>query len=182
MVEKFSRPGDDLGAAHGIVAAGPGRAAILGNRIRAVQRIVERAPARIGGVQRVARVHDGHDQLRSGDAGDLVVDIGRLDLEIRPFRHEVADLGQHRFVGRGIVRLAFAGDMPRVDLGLHFGALGDQRAIAGAEVVDQAIEPGPEFRLVDSGSRQGLARDEVGPDRRDLQAALRTRSVINNCP
>src|SRR3546814_3715403 len=46
-----------------------------GQRVRAVERVVQAAPARIGGVQQEAGVEDGDDQLRSGQAGDFIVDI-----------------------------------------------------------------------------------------------------------
>ena len=43
--------------------------------VRAVERIVERAPARVGCVQRIARVGSRHDELRARHASDLVIDV-----------------------------------------------------------------------------------------------------------
>ena len=58
----------------GIIAARLRRA---GQRVGAVERIVEAAPARIGGVEQEARVEHRHDQLRPRQPRDLVVDIRR---------------------------------------------------------------------------------------------------------
>ena len=67
-----------------IVAAALLGAVRLGDGVGAVERVVERAPARIGGVQRIARIHHRHDQLRPGDHGDLGIDIGGGDLKAGP--------------------------------------------------------------------------------------------------
>ena len=61
-VEEIASPGDDQAAARGIVSF-DGR---IGRRqrIRAIERVIERAPARIGGIERITRIGDRHDQLR----------------------------------------------------------------------------------------------------------------------
>jgi hypothetical protein len=76
-VEIAAGAGHDPGAAGAVVAAAADRAALLRDRIGAVEGIVERAPAGIGGIEGVAGVRDRHDELRSRDAGDLVVDVVR---------------------------------------------------------------------------------------------------------
>ena len=45
---------------------GPGVGEVA-ERVRAVQGVVQRAPSRVGGVDRVAGVGHRHDQLRAGD-------------------------------------------------------------------------------------------------------------------
>ena len=49
------------------------------DRIAAVQRIVQAAPARIGGVEQEAGVEDRHDELRPGGGRDLGVDMVSVD-------------------------------------------------------------------------------------------------------
>ncbi len=132
LVEKLARPGDHLRAARGIVA-GLG-VFTAGQRVRAVERVVERAPARVGGVERIARVHHRHDELRAGEARDLVIDALGSDREIGAGRHEIADLGQEGLVFGGVERLALAREMPGVDLRLQLVALGEQRLVARREV------------------------------------------------
>ena len=132
-------------AAHRVVALAALRAAVVGDRVGAVERVVEAAPARIGGIQRIARVHHRHDQLRPGDLGDLRIDIGGRDCEGGAFRQEVADLAQEGLVGVEIEGLVAAAGMPGVDLGLQLVALREKFAIARREIVDDRVEAGPEI-------------------------------------
>src|SRR3546814_8331678 len=63
-VQEILGPGDDLRAARRVVPLARRRA---GQRVRAVERVVQAAPARIGGVQQEAGVEDGDDQLRRSE-------------------------------------------------------------------------------------------------------------------
>lgn len=65
FVEEVAGPGDDLVAADLVVAAGLLGAAFFGDGVGAVQRIVERTPAGVGGVEGEAGVEDRHDELRA---------------------------------------------------------------------------------------------------------------------
>ena len=85
--------GDHARPAGGVVLP---RGRSVAQRVGAVERVVERAPAGVGGVDRVARVGHRHHELRPGHLGDLGIGAGRVDLEVRPLRHEVADLAQER--------------------------------------------------------------------------------------
>ena len=160
-VEKGARPGDDLGAAGGVVTAGAGGALVLGNRVGAVQRVIERAPARVGGVQGVARVHHRHHQLRPGDMGNLGIDIARVDGEIGAFRLQIADLGQKRLIGGEIQGLAGTRLVPGVDLRLQVVAFGQQGAVDRRQVVDNRRQTGPEGGGIDTATGQGLVHDET---------------------
>ena len=71
--------GDHLVAARLVVALAA-LARIMRDRIGAVEGVIERAPARIRRVQRIARIGQRHDELRAADLADLLVDIGGLDL------------------------------------------------------------------------------------------------------
>ena len=67
LVQKIAHEADDLRAAQRVVGAGAARAVRLRDDIGAVEGVVEASPARIGGIQGVARIVDGHHQLRAGE-------------------------------------------------------------------------------------------------------------------
>ena len=131
LVEERPRPGDHRGAAHRVVGAAARTALGLRDRVGAVERVVERAPARVGRVQRVARVRHRHHELRPADLGDLGVDAGRRHREVRPLRHQIADLGEKGPGGGDVARAPFA-RVPGVDLRLHPVARREQRPVLAA--------------------------------------------------
>ena len=101
VVEKCADPVDDLGATHLVVALAARRAIGLGNSVRAIERIVKTAPARVCRVERVARVRRRNNELRSGDPRDLQ-DIFGANGKIGRLRDKVADVAEkvvHRLAG-----------------------------------------------------------------------------------
>ena len=70
------------------------------------ERIVQAAPPRVRRIQGVARVGDGHDELRPRDLSDLGIDLGRRNGDCATLRQQIADLAQEGLVGGGVVRLA----------------------------------------------------------------------------
>ena len=66
--------GDHLVATRLVVAAAS-LARIVRDRVGAVEGVIERAPARVRRVQRVAGIGEGNDELRSADLADFLVDI-----------------------------------------------------------------------------------------------------------
>ena len=131
-------------AAFGIVARAARRPAVLGNRIGAVERIVEAAPARVGSVQRVARIHHRHDELRAGDLGDLRIDVRGRDREVGSLRQQVSDPLQEGLVFGEIEVPPAPFAVPAIDLRLQAVALGQKRPVLGREVVGDAVQPRPE--------------------------------------
>ena len=181
LVEEVARERHDLGAARRVVAAGP-LGALVGDRVGAVEGIVEAAPARVGGVQRVARVHHRHDELRPRDGRDLGIDVGGRRRKVLALGHEVADFAQEALVGLE-VEGSLVLPVPGVDLGLQLLAPRQQRAIARREIVDDRLERRPEARRVDARARQRLVIDEVVQDLGDPEAAgLDTRGHDRGCP
>jgi hypothetical protein len=181
FIEEIVHEGEHLGAARGVVA-GAARCTFVGDRIGAVERIIEAAPARVGGIQGVARVHDRHDELRSCDGRDLRVDVLRGRREILALGHEVADLAKE-----ALVRLETEGPVvlvvPGVDPGLQLVAPGQERAVARCEVVDDRCQRRPEGRRVDARAGQRLVVDEVVQDPGDPKAAgLDTLGHGLGCP
>ena len=170
-IEEVPRPCDHFGAARRVVAAGLLGTTLFGDRIGTVQRIVETAPARIGGVQGVARIHHGHHQLGAGDLRELVIGVGRIDREIRAFGHQITDLAQEGLIGSHVIMLALVGLVPRIELGLNVFALGEQRAALGAEIVDDRVETGPNRGRIQPGSWNRLVIDETVEFLRDLEIA-----------
>ena len=172
-VEELPRTGDDAGAADRVVLGRAFAAAVLGDGVGPVERVVEAAPAGVGGVQRVARIRHRHDELRPCDGRDLGIDVGGLGREALAFGHQVADLPEHRLVLRQVDRLVVVLAVPGVDAALQLFPLGEQLAVAGREVVDQPVEPGPEPLRGDARTRQRLVVDEVVELPVDLQSARR---------
>src|SRR5690606_16483963 len=111
VIQESSCISDDLLAANRIVFAGDLRFAVPVDRIRAVQRVVKASPARIGGIERIAGVVDGNDQLRSALLGNFRIYVFSGDLERLGFRLQIADLLQEALVAiRVKAELMF--DMP----------------------------------------------------------------------
>ena len=160
---------DHLVAARLVVALSA-FARIMRDRVGAVEGVIERAPARIRGVQRIARIGQRHDQLRTADLADLLVDIGGLDLMGRRLRLEIADLLQERGVGVDVEGLALVGAMPVVDLGLQGIAHLQQLAVLRSEIPDDGGKPGPECIGRNPGLRRRLLGDEVVKEGGDLQS------------
>ncbi len=172
LIQKLPGKRDDLGAALGIVAAGLAAAIRFRNHVRAIKRVVEAAPAGIGGVERVAGVGDRHYELRPGNQRDLGVHIGGGGGEIRAFRQEIADLAEEFLVGRRVVGRAGVAVVPAVDLRLQGVALGEQRADARGEVGDDFFQRGPDgFRGETRAGADALA-EKIVEDGGDLEAAL----------
>ena len=173
LVQERARVGDDAGPADGIEGVAGGGAVGGVDGVGAIEGVVETAPAGVGGIERVAGVHHGHDELRAGDAGDLVIGVGCGNLKRRGRSYEVADAREKVFVviagegGGGICRV------PSVDLGLKIIAAGEQGAVARGEVGDESAEGRPKRFGGDAGAGQDLAGGELGEDRGDAQAAER---------
>ncbi|MNZ51082.1 hypothetical protein D3C78_688870 [compost metagenome] len=183
LVEEGAGEGDHPRAAQRVVSAASLGAMVLGDRIGTVQGVVQRAPACVRGVQRVARVHHRHHQLRAGLHGDLAVDVGGADLHLSRLRQQVADALEEGAVGGHVGDRAGVGLVPGIQLGLQAVTLGQQGAVLRREVVDQAVEAGPEGLGGDAGARQHLLLDEVPVLAGHLQAqALRTLGhVVVSC-
>ena len=83
---------NDFGAALGVIALAFFAAVFFRDGIGAVQRVIQRAPARIGGVERVTRVEHRHHQLRTGLHGEFGIHILSGDAGLLRVLCQVADL------------------------------------------------------------------------------------------
>ena len=168
-IEKRLGLGDHLVAARLVVALAA-FARIVRDRVGAVESVVKAAPARIRRVQRVAGIGQGHDELRSADLADFLVDIGGLDLVRRRLRQQIADLLQERRIGVHVERLALVGAMPAVDLRLQGVAEREQFAVFRPQISDDGGEPGPERVGRNPGLGGRLLGDEIEQNGGDLQS------------
>ena len=172
IIKEAARPGDDLPAAFGVVAFAGGYA-VSGNGVRAVERVVERPPSRVRGIERIARIADRHHELRSRHGSNFRVHIGGVDLEGRPFGDQIADLLQERLVGGRVGRMPAPASVPLVDLCLQLVPTLQQRAVQGGEALNDPIQPLPERGSVDAGAGKGFIDDEVVQHLGNAQAVNR---------
>ena len=125
LIEEGAGEGDDLVATYLVVALALFGAVGFADGIGAIQRVIQRAPARIGGVEGEAGVHHRHYQLRAGHAGDLVIDVLGRGLEVCGFWQQVSNVLQEGFVSHRVMRLAGVGLVPGIDPRLEIVAFGE---------------------------------------------------------
>ncbi len=165
LVEEGARPRDHGRTALGVVRAPvwPGLsllAVVLGEGVGAVEGVVERAPAGVGGVGGEPRVEHRHDELRAGLDGDLPVHVAGLDGEVGGLVDEVAEVAEQLDVRRLVANRARVLLVPLVELLLELVAAGQQLAVAGGEVTQDRFDTGPEGVLVHTRPGQRLVAHE----------------------
>ena len=106
------------------------RAIGLGDHVRAVERVVKRTPASVGGVERVPRVQERHDELRTCLQSELGVDVGSGDAEAWWHWREVADALEKAPVSRYVCDRPWVSAVPSVKLALKSFSFGKQGGIA----------------------------------------------------
>ena len=171
LVEEFSRPRDHQRGTQRVEFGPGGRVALRRDRVGAVQRIIQAAPARIGRVQRVAGVGHRHHELRPGDRGDLRIDVFGGDADRLRLGHQVANVAQECLIGGRVERLTAMRQVPGVDRRLQRVALVQQRPVAWRQVAHQRAEPRPEPGRIHARARDRRAGDEVVQHPGDLQPA-----------
>ena len=154
-----------------VVRTCAGGAAVLRDGIRAIECIVEAAPARVCGIQRISRVGERHDELGPSNYRDLVIDISGADSKIVAFWQNIADVTQKALVVAQIKWLAGALTMILIDAGLELVANLEQLAIARAAVAQQLGKAAPERFSRDACSRRCLPFDELIQGLGNAQAA-----------
>ena len=124
VVEETLGVADDFVAADGVVTRTGLRAALVTDDVGSVEGVVQRPPARVGGIEREARIEDRHHQLWPRRRRDLGVDTRGGDGEVGGFGEQVADIGQELPV-LGLVDTADDPlTVPLVDLRLQIIAAG----------------------------------------------------------
>jgi hypothetical protein len=161
LVEDRLSARDDETSAHRVKATAALGALGLGDRVGAVERVVQAAPARIGGIKGVAGIGDGHHELRAGERRNFRIDAARRDGERRRLGLEVADAGEEGAIGRCIDRAGAMLFVPGVDRSLHFVALQQQRPVHRGEIMDDRREASPESARIEPGAGQRLIPHKV---------------------
>ena len=161
VVQEPAHAGDHAIAADRVVRAGRRR---ITQRVGAVEDVVERSPARVRGVERVARVGHRHDELRPRDLRDLRVHALRVDQKVRALRLQIAQLFEKRPVRIEIERAAAVLAVPAVDRGLQLQPAFQQGAVTRSDLVDQIRQALPESSRLHPGTGQRLLLDEAMQD------------------
>ncbi len=102
IVEETLGPSNHPLTALRIVGPGAGE---IAHGVGPVESVIQRTPSGVGGIDRIPGVHDGNDELGTGDGGDLRIDVGGLDHHVIRWCEKVADVDEERLVGVGIVGL-----------------------------------------------------------------------------
>src|SRR6478735_6419958 len=173
LIEKLFCPRYNLFSPKLVVTAGAFRTPLLRDRISPVEGVIEAAPAGIGGVERVAGIGGGNHQLRTRDAGDLVVHTIRRDYEGFRFGTEVVDLSQESLITRRIGRSPLERRMIAVNPALEVVANGEQLAVARCEDAHQPGNARPKCLRGDASPQKDLLFDEIKQNRGDLEAVRR---------
>ena len=160
LVEQPAPFGDHRSPALLVVAARLRRRRI--EHVGPVKRIVQAAPARIGGIEQEACIEDRNHQLRPRHGRDLGIDVLRADGEISRFGNEIADLLQECAIGAAIVRLARMFAVPGIDLRLQILALGKQGGVARREFLQQRGKALPEPVDIAAQRAKHFGFDEIG--------------------
>ena len=144
-IEEFGDAREHLGAALRVVDMAGREHAVARDHVGAVKRVVKAAPAGIGGVERVARVGDGHHQLRTADLGDLGIEPLGLDGEVLGLGLEVADLLEEGFIAFGIGRHGPVGLVPSYrSFAGRVSRTIKSSALRGMAVATRSAKPVPE--------------------------------------
>ena len=174
-IQKVAHVADDPGAALCVVAAGASRTVIVRDRIGAVERIVQAAPARIGRIQCVAGIVHRHHQLRPGHVRNLRVDVGGGDAECCRFGRKIADVPQERLVGRRVEIRSGMPPVPVVDLRLEQVAPLEELRVARRQTAHERGESAPKGRFVHAGARHCFVVDEAVQRRIDIDVIYADR-------
>ena len=175
VVEEIPHILNDSGTAHRVVFCGALASLDFGDYIASIQRIVQTAPTRVGGVQGVAGIVHRHNQLRPGNGGDFGIDIFGLDGKIIALtvilRQQIADVSEMGFIRRNM-RPAGVIFVPRVDLLLQRIAFFQQGAVLSRQVGDNRGQASPEFGGLNPAARRDFVGDKIVQFPVDAQAAL----------
>ncbi len=161
VVQELAREGDDARATYGVVTLAAGRAIILGNDVGAVQGVVKAAPARIGGIERIACVAHRHDKLRAGLSGDFAIDVGGRDRHLTGHLLQIADRVQEGAVCGRIGNGTRMGPVPSVKRFLDACARRQQIAVAGRQVMNDGRKAFPEGVGLHARAGYAFVVDEV---------------------
>ena len=178
-VQECSSPRDDLGATNRVVTRASFSPVVVGDDVGAIERVIERTPAGVRGVEGVAGVVEWNDELSSSGARDLVVDVAGGDGDVAWSVLEVADLTKEGEIV-GLVVSAPVGDQVGVDLVLDLVTPGEQRCVAGAHLDEDGLERCPELVGGNPGVGGQRRFDEVVEGLGDLEGATLHGAILRH--
>ena len=140
VVQKHARPRHNPRTVSALISTSRRHRA---HRIRAIENVIQTAPARIGSIEGITGIGDWNHKLWPRDRGDLRVNILRIDLEIRPLSDQIANFMQKGLVGGVIMRLATMRDMPSINLGLQALALLQESMVFRRQICEHRRKASP---------------------------------------
>ena len=159
-IQKVPCPGNHAITPRRVVRATAFRPAVLGDGIGTIEGVIQAAPAGVGGIECVARVHHRHHQLWAGDAGDLRVHVICGDAKGGRLGVQITDLPQKCLIGTCVKCIALVGAMPVVNLCLQGLALREQTFVLRSQRSPHVGHALPEMIGVDAGSRCDLLHQQ----------------------
>ncbi len=169
-VQHMTRVLDDLGTTHRVVGLATIGTPGFRQGIGAIERVVQRTPAGVGRIQRVARVQDRHHQLRAGLPRQFGVDVGGAHLHLARRLAQVADFLEEVSVRLHVANRSRVRRVPAVDRSLQAVALGQQRSVLGRKLVHDGIKALPERAAGHARAGQHPVFDEAVERRCHLKA------------
>ena len=178
-VQKCSTPRDDLGPTNRVVARAGFSSVVVGDDVGAIERVIERTPAGVRGVEGVAGVVEWNDELGSSGTRDLVIDVAGGHGDVARSVLEVSDLTKEGEIV-GLVVSAPVGDQVGVDLVLDLVTPGEQRDVAGAHLDEDGLKRCPELVGGDPGVGGQRRFDEVVEGLGDLKGAMLHGAILRH--
>ena len=155
-VEHAAGVGDHFLAALGVIGFAAGAAfagtTVFGDHIGAIQRVIQTAPACVGGVECVTGIEYRHHKLRTRLNSQLGIHILGGDAAGFGGRYQVADVLQKGLVSRHVGDRSRMRGVPGVKLGLQALPLGQQCSVLRRQIRDDGVKARPEGAWLDAGS------------------------------
>ena len=142
-VEHIAAILNHFGAALGVVARAFFAAVGFTQGIGAIQRVIQRTPTSVGGVQGIASIQNRHHQLGASQHSQLCIHILGAGFEVFGLGHQVANRGQMLAIslhGFGISQRTGVSAVPLVHVQLNAIALGQQGQVHRRQVFHDAIK------------------------------------------
>ena len=160
-IEKSGCTANDLGPARGVVVFPSLLAMVIADRIRAVKRIVQAPPSRVGRVDGKAGVGYGNDKLRASNLGYFAIDVFCFDRKRLTSRYKIGNVLQEGDVFLLVPGLSPAFLVPCIDFGLHLVSFGQKGAVDRRQVSNDRLETGPKSVRFNPDQRQELTLDKL---------------------